>query len=70
MTEGHQAEVERQFQLGIIRSEDYKSDKWGTDTTQETKDTPGASSSKDHVKINMIRIKMIKARDDEDSEDF
>ena len=70
MTEGHQAEVERQFQLGVIRGEDYKSDKWGTETTQETKDTPGATSSKDHVRINMIRIKMIKVRDDEDSEDF
>jgi hypothetical protein len=70
MTEGHQAEVERQFQLGTIRGEDYKSDKWATDTTEETKDTPGATSSKDHVRINMIRIKMIKVRDDEDSEDF
>ena len=70
MSEAHQAEVEKQFQLGVIRGEDYKSDKWGTDTTQETKDTPGATSSKDHVRINMIRIKMIKVREDEDSEDF
>jgi hypothetical protein len=56
--------------LGVIRGEDYKSDEWGTTTTEETKDTPGATSSKDHVKINMIRIKMIKVKDDEDSEDF
>ena len=70
MTEEHQAEVERQFQLGVIRGEDYLSDKWGTNANEETPDTPGATSSKDNVRINMIRIKMIKVKDEEDSEDF
>ena len=70
MTEEHQAEVERQFQLGVIRGKNYQSDKCGTNTTEETPDDPGATSSKDHVKINVIRIKMIKVKDDEDSEDF
>jgi hypothetical protein len=46
MTEEHQAEVERQFQLGVIRGENYSSDQWGTTTTEETPDTPGATSSK------------------------
>ena len=69
MTEEHQAEVERQFQLGVIRGEDL-SDKWGTNANEETPDAPGATSSKDHVSINMIRIKMIKVKDEEDSEDF
>jgi hypothetical protein len=35
MTEGHQAKVERQFQLGVIRGEDYKSDKNGEQTPQK-----------------------------------
>jgi hypothetical protein len=70
MTEEHQAEVERQFQLGVIRGADYLSDKWGTNTNEETPDAPGATSSKDHVMINMIRIKIIKVKDDEDSDDF
>ena len=46
------------------------SDKWGTNTNEETPDAPGATSSKDHVRINMIRIKMIKVKDDEESDGF
>jgi hypothetical protein len=54
----------------VIRGEDYKGDKWGNENIQETKDTPGATSSKDHEKINMSRIKIIKVREDESSEEF
>ena len=35
MTEEHQAEVERQFQLGVLRGEDYQDDKWGQSTTEK-----------------------------------
>ena len=70
MSEAHQEEVEKQFQPGVIRGDDSKGDKWGSENIQETKDTPGATSSKDHVRINMIRIKVIKVREEESSEEF
>jgi hypothetical protein len=59
MSEAHQAEVEKQFQLAVIRGDDSKRDKWGSENIQETKDTPGATSSKGHVRINMLRIKVL-----------
>jgi hypothetical protein len=61
MSEAHQAEVEKQFQQGVIRGEDFNNDfKFGSENIQETKDSPGATSSKDQPRANMIRIKMIK----------
>jgi hypothetical protein len=47
MSEAHQAEVEKQFQQGVIRGEDFNKDfKFGSENIQETKDSPGATSSK------------------------
>jgi hypothetical protein len=57
MSEAHQAEVERQFQQGVIRNEAFDKDyKHGQENVEETKDTPGASSSKDHVRAMTIKI--------------
>ena len=71
MSEAHQAEVEKQFQQGVIRGDDFNKDfKFGSENIQETKDTPGATSSKDHVRINVIRIKTIKGQEEESSGEF
>jgi hypothetical protein len=57
MSEAHQAEVERQFQQGVIRNEAFNKDyKHGKDNVEETKDTPGASSSKDHARAKTIKF--------------
>ena len=71
MSEAHQAEVEKQFQHGVIRGEDFNKDfKFGSENIQETKDLPVATSSKFQPRVNMIRIKMIKVRDEESSAEF
>ena len=71
MSEAHQAEVEKQLQQGVIRSEDFNKDfKYGSENIQETKDSPGATSSKDRPRVNVIRVKMIKVREEDSSEEF
>ena len=71
MSEAYQAEVEKQLQQGVIRSEDFNKDfKYGSENIQETKDLPGATSSKDHPRVNVSRIKTTKVREDESSEEF
>ena len=63
MSEAHQAELKRQLQQGVIRNESFDKDfKWGNDNVQETEDTPGATSSKDHAPrvktIKVIKVEM------------
>ena len=58
VSEEHQANIEKDFQKGVIRNDIFEKDyKYRRDTFQETKDTPGATSSKNPAaKVKTIKV--------------
>ena len=67
--ESHQEEIMKQFQDGVLRIPDYMKSSEER-TMQETPNSGGTSSSKDHAQVKSIRIKAAKHETQEEEIDI